>query len=147
MIKNSCYVLIVYVAEQQYQRIISGYLLETFISLNYNAKILSATETQMNDIAAADIIVFGSFEKNHKISESGYSEINRSLQGINLSGRIAAFFTYQDEPEIIQFEKMLEPSGIHLYRKPLLYNKDTGTADTNIWADTLKTIHEERLDG
>ena len=142
MIKNDFYVLIIYVDKKEYQKKIAEYLLEAFNSINYKAKIIEANIALMSDIAAADLLLLGGVDKDMAISDSGYSEINRAFQGVNLSGRNAGFFMPKDESNTIHFEKMLQSSGINVFRDSLLYDKNTSPDDITLWVDTVKTKME-----
>ncbi len=83
----------------------------------YSVVIKEAASTSMPDLAAADIILFGSSVGNSRPARTflhpDYGELARSLKGVNLAGRVVGLFSEEDRV-FAALEKALGDTGVAL---------------------------------
>jgi flavodoxin len=106
------------------------------------ATLKKAGKASIPDIAAADIVVFGSKEQEKDPIHSDFSQLIRSFSGVNLAGRAAAFFIMENSSTLSEFKKVLNDSDIHFYKPPLYIKKDEQKANTKAIAKWVKDVYK-----
>jgi flavodoxin len=105
----------------------------------------AAKNSSIPDIAASEIVIFGSKDAGKKTIHSDFSEIARALKGINLAGRIAGIFSFGRENMLPVFKKILEDSDITVYEKNLIIEDGKNNpAIISEWVNNIIKTYEGR---
>lgn len=128
MVKNEQSVLITYLSTDEGQVQVSEQLQNIMKSSGYRVKRMSVKDSRIQDIAGSDILILGYADPGR--TNAGYKEIGRALQGINLSGRTAAFYTVDNESDCEFMKQMFISSNITL--SDVSSGISTGEGKTNL---------------
>lgn len=109
----------------------------------YSVVIKEAASTSMPDLAAADIILFGSSVDSSRPARTflhpDYGELARSLKGVNLAGRVVGLFSEEDKM-LTTLAKALADTGVAPDKENHLKLAETTGADPaalNRWLGPL----------
>jgi flavodoxin len=109
---------------------------------------VAAKEARMPDLAAADLIFIGSDSQGRTPLHEDFTELNRSLAGVNLATRVAGVFTAADQRSLEALREALTDSGIDLsVAFPFSEDGDVSRAALTHWLEALlKRLEEKRRD-
>jgi flavodoxin len=106
----------------------------------------AAREARIPDLAAADLIFIGSDARQGSPVHEDFSELKRSLAGVNLAPRVAGIFAAGDEHSLEALRKMLSDSEVDLSVKfPLSAAADSSALAR--WLDALLDRLEDKRRG
>jgi flavodoxin len=88
---------------------------------NCSVVLKSAEQVSIPEINAADILVFGTEEEGTALLSGGYREIARAFSGINLAGKIGAFFSYSRGESIQNLREMVKDTDLELISSDLIF--------------------------
>ena len=113
---------------------------------DFSVIIKPAAAATIPDIAASDLILFGSAKDDKTAVHTDFSEINRALAGINLAGRIAGLFALNSAETIEKFKSMLEDSEITVLKEALIFDSSISNEVIKNWTTQLISECKEGLD-
>jgi len=122
--KNMKKVLIIYSPEKHEIREVSDRIAEMFDEGSYSVSVKNAAGTEVPDITASDIVLFGSEDSGKDIKNGDYKELSRALSGISLAGRKASVFALSSEDPLISLSEMIKDCELTLPVKSILLSKD-----------------------
>ncbi|MBN2442271.1 MAG: flavodoxin family protein [Spirochaetales bacterium] len=118
----------------------------------------SAKNTTIPDITASEILIIGSKTDGKKSIHPEFKELTRALKGINLAGRTAGIFSFDNEKTVTSFKEVLHDSGISLYNLNLYFKNEMSysspTADAAIapsaaatgeWVKDIITFYKDGI--
>jgi flavodoxin len=119
---------------------------QTLSNEKYPADIKTSKEASITDIAASDVIIVG-FKGAKKKVHPDFAGIDRALRGINLAGRIAAYFSTEHEDAMEHFRKSFRDSDIAIFETPLILSpgEDGGKVIPD-WVQKLLSCYKEGSD-
>ena len=117
-------VIIIYSPENTEIKDSSNRLAERFDKDLYSVTVKNASGTEIPEIAASDIILFGSMDSEKEIQTKDYKELARALRGISLAGRKAALFSISSEETIDYLRDMIKDTELAVPVKGLLFSKN-----------------------
>jgi len=104
-----------------------------------------AAESSIVDIAAADLVIFGSQKSGASEVPPEYSDLMRIFKGVTLAGRAAGVFSVGTEKASAKIRKSLKDTEVALFDEdPLFDNEAQGSAsDAGKWASKLAGFFQE----
>lgn len=115
-----------------------------FNNENCITAVKAAKNALIPDIAASEIVILGSKAEGKRLIHSDFKEIIRSLRGINLAGRIAGIFSFDQEETFVSFKQALNDSDITVFGKSLLIkNGQPDSSATAAWAKKILTYYKD----
>ena len=108
------------------------------------ACVVSAKPTAgslMPDLAGADCLVFGLQKTQGADAPAEYTELLRSLKGVNLAGRVAGIFSFGGEKASARLRKVLRDTSATVSEEEPVFadQKPTLQAEIEVWARKLST--------
>ena len=135
-------VAIIYAPEDEDIHEFAQQIHSEFKKSDFKATLKKANKASIPDIAAADIVVFGSKEQKKYPIHNDFSQLIRSFSGVNLAGRAAAFFILENSDTLAEFKKVLNDSDIQFFNPPLYIKKEKQKANAKAISQWVKKIYK-----
>jgi len=106
--------------------------------------VKSAAKSHIPDLAAADIMIFGSREENAAESESEYREILRACEGVNFAGKVAAIAGKTGSSFDSQLKKILSDTDAAVFQQVFeLSDREVNKKAVTDWAKKLYAFFKD----
>ena len=138
-------VLIVYAPDVKVLKDTARRLMKQFNGKEFSTVVKEAAVTTVPDFAAADLIILGSEKSKTGDIHPDFSELQRALGGINLSGRLSGFFAAENDAPVRKFKKILKDSEITIYKQPLICSSREEAKTLENWAGDLISFFKDGL--
>jgi flavodoxin len=121
----------------------AGIMEKAFDKKVFSVKSTDAQTGSITSIAAADLIVVGTGKGPSGPYHPDFQEIVRALEGINLAGRVCAFFAVNSDQAIDEFRAAFKATGAKVFTEPLLVKSEPQADQVKSWIRKLTSFYKE----
>lgn len=138
-------VAIIYAPQKSELKELAEIIKNSFNSKSFKVIIKSASQASIPDIAAAEILILAANSSGSSPIHSDFSEILRALKGVNLAGRLAAFYAVNTSDTFKAFKKILNNSEAEIGPELFLSakGKKARKAEIKNWIEELSGKFKE----